>query len=143
MKPDAASVMSCTRPAVDLLAQAAAAPRLEQVGHVAGLEVGLDRGLERLVLHHGDVDLHVRVLGRVGVGHRLPVGLARIVVLDVPPVDRDGLAVAGGLGRGRWCRSVPAVRRWLGGVRRRVVVAAAGGGDEAERGDERERPASP
>ena len=60
----------------DLIAEATAAPGLEEVGHVAGLQVRLDRGLERLVLHHGDVDLHVRVLGHVGVGHRLPVGLA-------------------------------------------------------------------
>ena len=97
---------------VDLIAQAAAAPRLEQVGHVAGLQVGLQRGLERLVLHDGDVDLHVRVLGREGVGHRLPVGLARIVVLDVPPVDRDGLAVR----RRPRCRGSRSPCRGVGGA---------------------------
>ena len=100
-KSDEASVMSCTKPGVDLIAQATAAPRLEQVGHVTGLQVGLQRRLERLVLHHGDVDRDVRVLGRVGVGHRLPVGLARIVVLDVPPVDLDCLAITARVGGGR------------------------------------------
>ena len=53
--------MSCTKPAVDLVTQTTAAPRLEQVGNVARLQVGLQGCLERLVLHHRDVDLHVRI----------------------------------------------------------------------------------
>ena len=38
------------QPGVDLLDEAAAAPRLEQVGRVAGLQAWGDRRLERLVL---------------------------------------------------------------------------------------------
>ena len=72
-----ASVMSCTSAGVDLVAEHAAAPGLEQVGDVAGLDVGLHRRLERLVLHHRDVDRDVRVLGHVGVGHGLPVATGR------------------------------------------------------------------
>ena len=98
---------------VDLLAQTAAAPRLEQVGDVTGLEVGLKRGLERLVLEDVDLDRHVRVHGHELVGHRLPVRQARIVVLDVPPADRDRLGVAGAVvgavASERWCQ--PSCRR--------------------------------
>ena len=134
---------------VDLIAQAAAAPRLEQVGNVAGLQVGLQRGLERLVLHHGDVDLDVRVLGRVGVGHRLPVGLAGIVVLDVPPVDRRPArrssaapVAAGARRRSRRCRGVgrgggvggrrrPALRRRRRRTRRRRAPGASRASDRS------------
>ena len=88
---------------LDLLPQAAAAPGLEQVGHVALLEQGRQLGLERLVLVDLDVDRDVRVRRRVLVGEVLPQAEARIVVLDVVPGDGHGLA---------------------GGLRRRGLVAA-------------------
>ena len=85
---------------LDLLAESAAAPRLEQVGHVALLHQRGQLGLERLVLVDLDVDLDVRVRRHVLVGEGLPQAEARVVVLDVVPGDGDGL---GGLrlGRGR------------------------------------------
>ena len=90
-----------------LLAQPAAAPRLEQVRRGARLEEGRQLGLERLVLEDRQVDLDVRMGGRVLVGQLLPQALARVVVLDVIPVDRDG----GGRRRcrsgGRRCRGRP------------------------------------
>ena len=135
----------------DLVAQTAAAPRLEQVGDVTGLQVGLQRGLERLVLHHRDVDRDVRVLGGVGVGHRLPVRFAWVVVLDVPPLDRDGLAALGGSRLGGrlsgWCRRRHGRglvgRAGVGGWSRFgvVIVVATRGGDQREAGEQRDRTA--
>ena len=128
---------------VDLLPQAATAPGLEQVGHVAGLQVGLQGGLEGLVLHHRDVDLDVGVLGHEGVGHGLPVREPGIVVLDVPPVDLDGVAS----GRGVTGRGFGGGRRGglggVGGAIRRIVVVTTGSGDEADRTQERKAPEPP
>ena len=74
---------------LDLLGHAATAPGLEQVRHVAAGQVRRELGLEGLVLEDGDVDLHVRMGGRVLIRERLPQRQARIVVLDVVPVDLD------------------------------------------------------
>ena len=92
------------------------------------------------------------------VGDRLPVPLARLGVLDVPPVDGDRLHVVvgrfvGGLCRGLVGRLVGGfVRRFLGGVVGRfpgrlgvvaVVVVAARSGGQSERHRERQYPAHP
>ena len=79
---------------LDLLAEAAAAPRLEQVGHVALLQQRRQLGLERLVLVDLDVDRDVRVRRHVLVGQGLPQAEARVVVLDVVPGDGDRLGAA-------------------------------------------------
>ena len=129
--------MSLRRPASACCGHGAAAPRLEEVGHLAGLDRRGELGLERLVLEDRDVDLHVRVRGGVGVGDRLEVGLAGVTCGDVPPVDVDraggrrrGLRRGRGCGRrcrrgGRWGR-----RGW-GGC---GATAARTGGDHDHRG---------
>ena len=86
---------------LDLLAEAAAAPGLEQVGDVALLQQRRQLGLERLVLVDLDVDRDVRVGRHVLVGQVLPQAEARVVVLDVIPGDGDRL---GGLRRRRPAR---------------------------------------
>ncbi len=101
---------------LDLLAEAAAAPGLEQVGDVALLQQRRQLGLERLVLVDLDVDRDVRVGRHVLVGEVLPQAEARVVVLDVIPGDRDRL---GGLRR----------RRARGGAG--AVVGAVDGAVEA------------
>ena len=79
---------------VGLLLERAAAPRLEDVRRLARLHVRRELGLERLVLEDRDLDLDVGMGGHVLVGRVLPDRLQRIVVGDVPPVDRDGLVRA-------------------------------------------------
>ena len=101
----------------DLLGETAAAPRLEDVRRGAGLHRGRDLGLERLVLEDRLIDGHVgmrrHVLAREGLEQRL----ARIVDLEVPPLDGDGL------GRGlRWRRLRHSVRPPMG----RCSAAALG-----------------
>ena len=59
------AVMSLSETGVDLLGHAAAAPRLEEVGNVAALDLGRELRLERVVLEDGDLDRDVRVRGRV------------------------------------------------------------------------------
>ena len=79
----------------------------------------VELGLERLVLDDLDVDRDVRVGRRVLVGEGLPQAEARIVVLDVLPVDGHRLggrravaeAARGGRGRGRDGRGVPPTSR--------------------------------
>jgi hypothetical protein len=107
---------------VGLLLERAAAPRLEHVGHVARLHVRGQLRLERLVLEHRDLDLHVRVVGLVLLGRVRPDRLHGVVVLDVPPLDghrTTGLA------------GTPVAA---------VVVASAPGGDQCHRGDHPEHP---
>ena len=67
----------------------------------------------------GDVDLHIRMVGHVGVRDRLEVRLARIVDRDVPPVDVDGRRGGARLGAG-------GSRGWGGcrRVQRRMGAAA-------------------
>ena len=58
----------------------------------SGYESGWSRRelrLEGLVLEDGHVDLDVRVRLHVGVGEPLEDRLARVVLVDVPPVDGD------------------------------------------------------
>ena len=86
---------------VGLLGHAAAAPRLEQVGDVAapGSSVAslvLNASFSRTVI----LIVTLGCAAVVVVGDRLEVGLARVVVRDVPPVDRDRRRLACGCRRG-------------------------------------------
>ena len=79
---------------VGLSGHGSAAPRLEEIGHVAGLQLSRELGLEGLVLQNRDLDGHVRMGRVVGVSDRLEHRLAWIRSCDVPPVDRDRRAGA-------------------------------------------------
>ena len=113
---------------LDLLAETAAAPRLEQVRHVALLEQRRQLGLERLVLVDLDVDLDVRVRRHVLVGEGLPQAEARIAVLDVIPGDGDRLCGLRRLGARSGRRSGRPRRRRRG----RGAAARAGGHQKDE-----------
>jgi hypothetical protein len=93
-----------------LLGEHAAAPGVEDVRRVAGLDDRGQLGLERLVLQRRDVELDAGV-GRLELtGHLGPLRHHRVGVGDVPPADglaRAGLPAVvaasgqGGAGRGR------------------------------------------
>ena len=118
---------------VGLLAKAAATPRLEQVRRRLGLHQRRELGLESLVLQVVDVDRHFGVIGHVLVSKGLPEALARIVVLDVVPVDRRGrrggrlsAGLRGGLGAGRrWLTWRGRHRGGLAGQRARSARSTA------------------
>ena len=98
---------------VDLLTQATAAPGLEEVRDLTRLKIGLQSGLECLVLHHRDVDRDVGVGLHELIGHVLPQGHHRIGVLDMPPLDGDGFRLrlrSWSSPRPRWSSSPPALR---------------------------------
>ena len=91
---ETSAVMSLSSPASACCGHGAAAPRLEQVGHVAGLHRGRELGLERLVLLDGDVDLHVRMRRHVGIRDGLEVGLAGVAVVMCHQSNSTGAALA-------------------------------------------------
>ena len=106
-----------------------AAPRLEEVG--IGVRRGRgELGLEGLVLEDRDVDLHVGVGGRVGVGDGLEVGLAGLAGGDVPPVDGDRLGRGGRRFDGR---DPPTAARPIGAVLLLLVLLLTGRDDQARR----------